>query len=104
MVPAPRPTQLLLVTTLSLVACTGVFDKEPQAATTMTDHEIRVAANTRVCDNAADEVQCHARVLVDAFGQIRPNTTPAGFGPPTLQPFYGITSNVSLSHLMAGDS
>jgi subtilase family serine protease len=80
-------------------ACAMTDDEQP--TTTMTEDEIRVAANTRVCDNAADEVQCHARVLVDAFGQIRPNATPAGLSPATLRSFYGITSTGSTSTTVA---
>ncbi|HET9621394.1 MAG TPA: hypothetical protein VFP84_08520 [Kofleriaceae bacterium] len=77
------------LTALSLAACALPSD-EP--TTTMTDDEIRVSANLRVCSNDSDEVQCHARVLVDDFGQLRPNATPAGLSPQTLRSFYGITS------------
>ena len=44
-------------------ACALPSDDQP--TTTMTDDEISVADNIRVCANAADQVQCHARVLVD---------------------------------------
>ncbi|HEX4421709.1 MAG TPA: hypothetical protein VH165_27550 [Kofleriaceae bacterium] len=67
----------------------------------MTDDEISVADNIRVCANAADQVQCHARVLVDAYGDIRTNATPAGLGAATLRSFYGITSNGSTATTVA---
>ncbi|HEX8111912.1 MAG TPA: S8 family serine peptidase [Kofleriaceae bacterium] len=54
----------------------------------------------RVC-NDGSEVQCHARVLVDADGNLRPNATPAGFSPAQLRSFYGITSNGSTSTTVA---
>src|SRR5512144_51313 len=37
---------------------------DQDAATTMTDDEIRVANHIRSCDRMNDEVQCHARVIV----------------------------------------
>jgi len=80
-------------------ACAMTDDEQP--TTTMTDDEIRVSANARVCDSPADEVQCHARVLVDAFGNLRPNATPAGLSPATLRSFYGITSTGSTSTTVA---
>src|SRR4051812_31024865 len=80
-------------------ACAMTDDEQP--TTTMTDDEIRVSANARVCDTPADEVQCHARVLVDAFGHIRINAAPAGLGPATLRSFYGITSMGSTSTTVA---
>ena len=80
-------------------ACAMTDDEQP--TTTMTDDEIRVSANARVCDSPADEVQCHARVLVDAAGNIRTSVTPAGFSPATLRSFYGITSMGSTSTTVA---
>lgn len=80
-------------------ACAMTADDEP--TTTMTDDEIRVAANMRVCDNAADQVQCHARVLTDAFGNARPNATVSGLSATTLRSFYGITSNGSTATTVA---
>src|SRR5262249_28858226 len=75
------------------------FD-DGQPTTTMTDDEIRTAPNIRVC-NDSNEVQCHARVLVDADGNLRPNATPAGFSPAQLRSFYGITSNGSTTTTVA---
>jgi subtilase family serine protease len=77
------------------------LSEDDQPTTTMTDDEIRVAGNIRVCSDAAAEVECHARVLVDAFGNIRPNAAPAGLSPATLRSFYGITSNGSTSTTVA---
>lgn len=74
--------------------------EDDQPTTTMTDDEIRVADNIRVCDNAA-EVQCHARVLVDAFGNIRTNAAPAGLSASQLRSFYGITSSGSTATTVA---
>jgi subtilase family serine protease len=71
-----------------------------QPTTTMTDDEIRVAPNIRVC-NDGSEVQCHARVLVDEYGNIRANATPAGFGPSDLRSAYGITSMGSTTTTVA---
>ncbi|TMQ27457.1 MAG: peptidase S8 [Deltaproteobacteria bacterium] len=63
--------------------------------TTMTDDEIRVASHARTCDDPSAEVQCHARVLVDAFGAVIPNATPAGLGPTQLRSAYKLTSSGS---------
>ncbi len=71
-----------------------------QPTTTMTDDEIRTAPNIRVCDDG-NEVQCHARVLTDEFGNVRANATPAGFSPAQLRSFYGITSNGSTATTVA---
>lgn len=83
-------------------ACAMTDDEQP--TTTMTDDEIRVADHVRVCTNAADQVQCHARVLVDAFGDLRPNALPAGFSPATLRSLYGITSTSSTATVAIVDS
>ncbi|HEU4731084.1 MAG TPA: hypothetical protein VFT22_24490 [Kofleriaceae bacterium] len=79
--------------------CAIPDDSEP--TTTMTDDEIRVAANIRVCDDAAQEVQCHSRVLVDDQGRIRINATPAGLSPSQLRSFYGITATGSTATTVA---
>src|SRR5678815_4397813 len=69
---------------------------DDQVTTTMTDEEIRVAPHARVCDMPRPgEASCHARVLVDAFGAVVPNATPAGLGPTQLRSAYKITSNGS---------
>ncbi|HEX3763149.1 MAG TPA: hypothetical protein VHW23_30840, partial [Kofleriaceae bacterium] len=69
----------------------------------MTDDEIRVAPHIRVCDAAPalGEAACHARVLVDAFGDIIPNATPAGLGPTQLRSAYKITGNGSSATTIA---
>ncbi|HEX3765355.1 MAG TPA: S8 family serine peptidase [Kofleriaceae bacterium] len=82
----------------AFTAACAVDDGQP--TTTMTDDEIRTAPNIRVC-NDGNEVQCHARVLVDAYGNIRANATPAGFSPAQLRSFYGITSTGSTSTTVA---
>src|SRR5690242_10598240 len=63
--------------------------------TTLTDDEIRIASHVRVCDSPRDEVHCHARVIVDASGQLVPSATPAGFGPSQLRSAYKITGSGS---------
>ncbi|HEY6176039.1 MAG TPA: S53 family peptidase [Kofleriaceae bacterium] len=67
----------------------------------MTDDEIAVADHVRTCDSQDAEVRCHARVLVDRFGAIIPNATPAGLGPSQLRSAYKITSNGSSSITIA---
>jgi subtilase family serine protease len=74
---------------------------DDQPTTTMTDDEIRTAPSIRVCGDSPDEVHCHARVLTDEFGQLRPNATPAGFSPAQLRSFYGITSTGSTNTTVA---
>jgi subtilase family serine protease len=69
--------------------------------TTMTDDEIRVADHARACDSATAEVRCHARILVDAFGAVIPNATPAGLGPTQLRAAYKITGSGSSSTTIA---
>jgi subtilase family serine protease len=82
----------------AFTAACAIDDGQP--TTTMTDDEIRVAANIRVCDDG-NEVQCHARVLVNEFGEIRINAAPAGLSPAQLRSFYGITSNGSTATTVA---
>ena len=74
---------------------------DDQPTTTMTDEEIRTAPSIRVCADSSDEVHCHARVLTDELGQLRPNATPAGFSPQQLRTFYNITSNGSTGTTVA---
>ncbi|HET7500585.1 MAG TPA: hypothetical protein VFK02_06260 [Kofleriaceae bacterium] len=74
---------------------------DDQPTTTMTADEIRVAGNTRACTDTFAEVVCHARILVDEFGAIRPNATPAGLSPAQLRSLYGITSNGSTQTTVA---
>src|SRR5579872_4439584 len=83
---------------VAFTAACAIDDGQP--TTTMTDEEIRTAPNIRVCDDG-NEVQCHARVLVTEYGDLRPNATPAGFSPAQLRSFYGITSNGSTATTVA---
>ena len=82
------------------VASACVIDDDAPT-TTMTDDEIAVADHVRTCDSQDAEVRCHARVLVDRFGAIIPNATPAGLGPSQLRSAYKITSNGSSSITIA---
>jgi subtilase family serine protease len=82
-------------------ACAAPPGEDDEVTTTMTDDEISVAGHIRVCNSSQDEVQCHARVLVDSFGAIRPNATPAGLGPTQLRSAYKITSNGSSATTIA---
>jgi subtilase family serine protease len=83
-----------------VVASACVIDDDAPT-TTMTDDEIAVADHVRTCDSQDAEVRCHAHVLVDRFGAIIPNATPAGLGPTQLRSAYKITSNGSSSITIA---
>jgi subtilase family serine protease len=80
--------------TFAAVASACVID-DGTPTTTMTDDEIAVASHARTCNSPSDEVRCHARVLVDRFGDVIPNALPAGLGPTQLRSAYKITSNGS---------
>jgi subtilase family serine protease len=100
--PSRQSCSLLKAIPLALVVFAGCAAAEDdQPTTTMTDDEIRVADNIRVCSDASAEVQCHARVLVDAFGSIRTNAAPAGLGAAALRSFYGITGMGSTATTVA---
>jgi subtilase family serine protease len=86
--------------TFIAVASACVIDDDAPT-TTMTDDEIAVADHVRTCDSQSAEVRCHAHVLVDRFGAIVPNATPAGLGPTQLRSAYKITSNGSSSITIA---
>ena len=99
--PKPR-TAILKALPFAFVVFTTAcaMEENDQPTTSITDDEIRVAANARVC-NTGDEVQCHARVLVDSVGRNLTSAAPAGLSPATLRSFYGITSNGSTSTTVA---
>ncbi len=101
MIKPSRFSTLQAVPLAFLLFASACAMEDEQPTTTITDEEIRTSPNARVCDNPADEVQCAARVLVDALGNIRTSVTPAGFSPATLRSFYGITSMGSTSTTIA---
>src|SRR5262249_23544883 len=74
---------------------------DPDAATSMTDEEIRTAQHIRTCDRMNEEVQCHARILVRSSGEVATNAAPSGLGPPQLRQAYRITSSGSSSVTIA---
>jgi len=84
---------------LSLSAC-AVSDGDEDATTTMTADEIASAKHALVCD-ASGQARCHARVLVDAAGNVAVNATPAGLGPVQLRDAYKITATGSSSTIIA---
>src|SRR3954465_3925200 len=89
-----------LVFALTIPACAMSADDE--LTTTMTSDEIASAPHARVCGvPRPGEAECHARVLVDAAGQLVPNATPAGLGPAQLRDAYKITSNGSATVTIA---
>lgn len=93
------PLQALPFACLLFASACEMAD-EP-VTTTMTDDEIRVAEHIRACDSATDEMHCHARILVDASGNVIPNATPAGLGPTQLRSAYKITGSGSSSTIIA---
>jgi subtilase family serine protease len=100
---ALRVLPFLLALAAPACASDGVdsVDDSDAVTTTMTASEISRAGHVRVCAAAADEVHCHARVLVGADGQVAPNATPAGLGPAQLRDAYKITSTGSASTIIA---
>jgi subtilase family serine protease len=89
---------LPLLFALAVPACAMSDD---ELSTTMTADELSQASHVRVCASTTDEVRCHARVLVDAAGDPRPNATPAGLGPAQLRDAYKITGTGSSSTIIA---
>jgi subtilase family serine protease len=84
-----------------MFASACALDDPDAATTTMTDEEIRTAKHIRICDRMNDEVQCHARILVRASGEVATNAVPSGLGPAELRSAYRITSSGSSSVTIA---
>src|SRR5689334_1614915 len=90
----------VVLSVVAFVAPACALD-EPDQPTTMTEEQIRVARHVRSCDNMSDEVRCHARVLIDARGNLAVNAAPAGYGPSQLRSAYKITGAGSSSTTIA---
>jgi hypothetical protein len=97
---APSHNSLVVIVILAFAPACALGDPDEPTGT-MTEDQIRVARHVRSCDNMSDEVRCHARVLVDARGDLAINATPAGFGPSQLRGAYKITGSGSSSTTIA---
>jgi subtilase family serine protease len=103
------PDRVSIIQVLSFTLVVGfasacaVTEDDPQPTTTMTEDEVRTADHIGVCANGADEVRCHARVLVDALGAPRANAAPppSSFNAAQLRSFYGITGAGSTATTVA---
>lgn len=96
--------QILSVTFVAgFASACAMSEEDPQPTTTMTENEVRTAAHIGVCANEADEVHCHARVLVDAQGVPRANAAPppASFSAAQLRSFYSISGSGSIATTVA---
>jgi subtilase family serine protease len=95
----PAALKALPFALLTFASACAIENDQP--TTTMTDDEISVSDHVRACTNTADDAHCHAHILVDLYGDLRANATPAGLSPTQLRAAYKITGNGSSATTIA---
>jgi subtilase family serine protease len=99
-----RMRYLLVTSCVVVVGAVGCMDpdagSEPVTGAIEAD-VISHAKHARVCSNAADDVNCHAHVLVDDAGDPLAATAPSGLSPADLRDAYKISGSGSSGTIIA---
>src|SRR5690242_20497727 len=88
----------LFVLAVLIPACVGDAPDDPSFSISAMAKAVDQGS---VCAAGADQMQCHAHVLLDSTGKPSQSSTPSGYFPTDLRSAYAVTGTGSSSTIVA---